>query len=719
MDAHPVFIRVNNNVPCYAYTGRTREELEELYNNYVGEHTGRALLTGKISNIFAIDIDDLRTYGELIRKHSIYDLTEYTYTERTARGIHCYFIMPEQLGHLTVGTNKPFTHWDYRNNGGYCVYAGSRYTKAICCKFGRVPHRCGDLSGNGCNFDGLMYTPMNDQPIAEMPENLINLFMLGGDVSRHGVGATLQLGYKPQEYRSEFCPIELPPVKRREIILAHLNRIDFAKVLDCRDNWIKFMFFCKQNGLTAEDFHMYSSKAEAHSPCSCFIKWNEGYTPTSVISINWLRRLSSPVPVNRFDYDDVYTYFDLRREFSGKIYHSYAELEDALYDKCRATMVYSVEQQVVITKTVNGIQTYKSIGNSGFVLQYADCNNRLKKIDITTYILSRPEFSYAYIDCVIDESKLSNRVFNTWAGYQARLTADIDEDVINAINKFILEVWADGDRDIYHYIISWFANIVQNVSINRVALVCISKPGCGKNTLVDFFKYIIGIHSVCETTGIAAITQKHNTVIENKRLVVINEMSSTRDEFRSSFDKLKAYITDARLFVEPKGLKPYEINNIGNYILMTNHADSVIIESDDRRYQVLELSDIYMNDKDYFDHLRKTYFNQACANSYYTYLMQYDIGNIHDIIVTERQIEMKQLSKPTSIRFIEEYKLEHEQDIANNIEYCISATELYYQFVEWCRVNGEKVVSQTKFGTQMSSALIRDRNKSYRYYTFP
>jgi phage/plasmid-associated DNA primase len=151
------------------------------------------------------------------------------------------------------------------------------------------------------------------------------------------------------------------------------------------------------------------------------------------------------------------------------------------------------------------------------------------------------------------------------------------------MKAFVLETWASGDEAIYRYIISWFAGLVTNLkSINMVALAMVAKQGTGKGFFLQFTKYIIRGINICETQGIGSITQKHNTAIQNKRLVVINEMSSTRDEFKSNFDKIKTYITDPVVQIEPKGVDPYQITNISNFLLFTNHRDSIIIEESDR-----------------------------------------------------------------------------------------------------------------------------------------
>ena len=105
--------------------------------------------------------------------------------------------------------------------------------------------------------------------------------------------------------------------------------------------------------------------------------------------------------------------------------------------------------------------------------------------------------------------------------------------------------------------------------------------------------------------GVGNVVGKFNTILQGKRLICINEMSSTKDEFRSNFDKMKSYITDPTLIIEPKGINSYSVDNIRNFIMFSKHRDSVIVEQQDRRYAIFEMSTKYINNNDYFGFLNR------------------------------------------------------------------------------------------------------------------
>jgi phage/plasmid-associated DNA primase len=209
----------------------------------------------------------------------------------------------------------------------------------------------------------------------------------------------------------------------------------------------------------------------------------------------------------------------------------------------------------------------------------------------------------------------------------------------------------------------------------------------------------------------------------------MNECASTRDEFRSSFDKLKSIITDPVIEIEPKGLNSYEAKNIGNYVIVSNHDDSVVIEDSDRRYQVLSCSDVYLNNTEYFGRVRKILqldddTVKDAANSFYTYLMQYkDKVNLFQIIDSPMRQEMKNRSLPSTVRYIKEYietmNILKNED-ADKWQYLsnIKAVLLYQKYVEWAKESNEKIMSNTKFGTDIKNYVVKSIKKDATYYIF-
>ena len=136
----------------------------------------------------------------------------------------------------------------------------------------------------------------------------------------------------------------------------------------------------------------------------------------------------------------------------------------------------------------------------------------------------------------------------------------------------IREVWADGDENIYQYIISWIAKIVKTPwDKTMVAIVIQGVQGAGKTIICDFiYHYLLGKPLCCQTTGIDKLIQRFNGCIMSKLFINANEIASFEDSFHSAFDKIKTLITDSQVQIELKNIEPFMIDNFANVILTTN-----------------------------------------------------------------------------------------------------------------------------------------------------
>jgi hypothetical protein len=424
---------------------------------------------------------------------------------------------------------------------------------------------------------------------------------------------------------------------------------------------------------------------------------------------------------NTFDYSNNCDYQQFQNEFKEMVFDTYEELHDTLHKRYPS----------VINKVLDGKGSYvkkkhdrcdviDSLKESDFYMYYTERDASgsgdalKKKLKMSEYLTKQN--SLGQYDCKIFNPNPKN--FNLWTGFQGKRTDE--KGNVDMVKQFLLETWASGNEEYYTYIISWLKGLLVN-DMNRVALCMISKPGTGKGWFLNFMRLLLRPSNIAEVCGVQPVIQKHNTIIQNKRLVVINEMSSTREEFRANFDKIKMNITDPKLTVEPKGVNPYEIDNIGNYILFSNHRDSIICEQCDRRYAIFEVADTYINNTKYFEKLTKQCYNQKTADAFFTYLLDFEAVEIREIISTDIREEVIGMSKPAVVKFID-YLKENPLTIPSGEEKLteIKATDLYQHFREWCGDNGERnVPTSTKFGMLAKDQLVKTRKKNGYVYILP
>ena len=404
------------------------------------------------------------------------------------------------------------------------------------------------------------------------------------------------------------------------------------------------------------------------------------------------------VVYNRFNFDDPYNYKTLHSEFNCRSFKSVKELDDAIdgkYQRCCA-LILAGKGSFAKKEPDGCVTVVDKLGRSGFNMFVGEGKKKVK-INFEDYISSKD----AYARFVCDMEEPCDTDFNMWSGFQAKHGTD---SRVELMKSFIKEVWANNDEESYNYIISWFAGLL-TPGINKTALAMISPQGAGKGFFLEFMKLILRKNNVADVVGIQSITQKHNTAIQGKRLNVINEMSSSKDEFKSNFDKIKSYITDPTIQIEPKGVNPYSIDNIGNYLLFTNHRDAIIVEGSDRRYAIFEMNTSHLNDTAYFNELAENCMNQEVANAFYSYLMEFQGVDVREIPDTALRREMMNLSKSTPLKFIDHVLSTYKSST-------VTATQFYQQYTYWCRENGERnIFTGTKFSTAIRDVSIIQRQR--------
>lgn len=416
-----------------------------------------------------------------------------------------------------------------------------------------------------------------------------------------------------------------------------------------------------------------------------------------------------------FDFKDPYTFLDLCKQFSERSFDSYTELDEELSQYYKRVVGRSVRSQgVYFKKLESGVNVSKNLKNSGFRMFYKD-KKTSKCITIQGYLNTK--MGCADFECKLDPRDVNPRNFNLWRGFKAQRT-DAKPEGLEIMKAYIFEVICSNKEIVYKRVISWLAGLFTNLrSINKTALLLQSSPGCGKNTLTDFLCEVVGKQNQLEVTGIGSITQRFNSELYGKRLVVINEMSSIPAEFHSQFDKLKTFITDDRITVEPKGIEMYTIDNIGNYILMTNHKDAMSLEQGDRRYECIEVSDARVKDVAYWTNLRsKCFNNQEVADAFYTYLLDFEAESLFKILKSELRSDIQQASKFNTLKFLEAF-IDNPQELKTRP---MTPTVLYNKYIVWCSENGEKKpVNSCRFGLKLKeSPKLIQKDGSGRNYEF-
>lgn len=112
--------------------------------------------------------------------------------------------------------------------------------------------------------------------------------------------------------------------------------------------------------------------------------------------------------------------------------------------------------------------------------------------------------------------------------------------------------------------------------------------GCGKSFLFKLMKYVLGWEHTKEVGPDMLIQSSFNDWAVGAHLIGLEEIRVVGKNRHTVMDKLKTLITEDIVPLNKKFKDLEQVPNVSNYIMFTNHQDSLALSDDDRRYFVLQ-----------------------------------------------------------------------------------------------------------------------------------
>ena len=222
------------------------------------------------------------------------------------------------------------------------------------------------------------------------------------------------------------------------------------------------------------------------------------------------------------------------------------------------------------------------------------------------------------------------RVFSVFQGFKWKVLDRYNWDVIAPYMNLIKEVICDNNDETYEYILNWISVIVQKPGFKtEVALVLKGLQGIGKGTFTDILCELFNGYSSPNVTDITELTGTFNSVVENKMLIILNELKNCGEERGANWNALKSIITENEIRINEKNMARRDGENVANFIFVTNNAFPVKIENGDRRYLVLRANGKYKGDYSYFENLHSLLKNDNFFDNLLTFFMKRNIVNFN------------------------------------------------------------------------------------------
>ena len=563
-----------------------------------------------------------------------------------------------------------------------------------------------------------------------------------------------------------------------ELMVNNLNKARFASY----DDWCKLVWVIARWSKTTEDetgdeiedevidmLDTYCAECPDYTD-GCVEKWwRQAFKKANKVAtmgtlIMWLKEDSIETfreifkrnsnievsTISTFNHKDVYCWIDFIEQFSGT-FKTQRDLNKELAENLPRVLAFiNIGKGHYYKKDNCEDNLYSNIekpnGEVDIDLRYVVKKSKVDK-KTKTEIIFDETITISLSKYIKENRKLFpqfNRVnchpnnppkgcFNMWQGFVAERVPVVDMLKIERLLLILREIWANGNDELYRYLLAWFKmTVAEPEKMAKVALFMYSSAeGAGKGTVVEFLSnYVLGDRLVSEVAGVQTVVDKHYNGLKGRKLLVINEMASTRDEFRHNFDLIKPIITDPKLKEEEKFKNPEKINNLLNVIMMTNNKDSLYLPSDqNRRFVCFECSNKYAGNtaalKKWWKETRELIMNQDAGNHFYTYLMDLDTTDYPDpmvVIDTNLRREIITISKDNVLRFADILPEILREKIMNgsstyDIDDGMSATEIFKLYKEWCIEGNEHPKTATKFGITIKPVVENKRvGNGIKYY---
>jgi hypothetical protein len=252
-----------------------------------------------------------------------------------------------------------------------------------------------------------------------------------------------------------------------------------------------------------------------------------------------------------------------------------------------------------------------------------------KQVGLGTYWMGSPD-RRQYNDVIFLPNGNVEGSYNLWRGFSVKPRRGNWSKMRNHIKKVICA----GNKELNEYVLGWMASAVQYPERPaEVALVLQGARGTGKGSFVHAFGHLFGQHYL-QVTQARHLVGNFNSHLRDCIVLLADEAFWAGD--RQGESVLKALVTEPTIMIEPKGINSFSVINYLHIIIATNNAWAVPAGERERRYCMLQVSDIHAQDTQYFAALRSEMDNGGLgAMLYDSQKMDLSTFNIRKVPYTD------------------------------------------------------------------------------------
>ena len=252
--------------------------------------------------------------------------------------------------------------------------------------------------------------------------------------------------------------------------------------------------------------------------------------------------------------------------------------------------------------------------------------------NITLYqIFNKYSDNFTYDDIKLSKENEEN-IINYFQGYKHKEIFTEDFSILQPLFDHVKQIICNNDERKYEYIMNWFANIIQNLSVKNGTLPIIhGAQGSGKSCFAELMCEILGNLAIYNNDDLDKVFGKFNSISDGKVLIVLNETAEADEKFSYS-EKLKSRITQIHTIYESKGVDQRTGYNYANYIMTSNNSNPIRSQKGDRRTIYFPTNNEKIGDREYFKRLHKDFQPKKQGEydtEYMGILLHYMLTKIH------------------------------------------------------------------------------------------
>tara|TARA_R100001163_G_C5066052_1_gene204264 strand:+ start:1271 stop:3643 length:2373 start_codon:yes stop_codon:yes gene_type:complete len=328
---------------------------------------------------------------------------------------------------------------------------------------------------------------------------------------------------------------------------------------------------------------------------------------------------------------------------------------------------------------------------------------------------------YEFIPFNEDLEEIDDDIYNLFQGFNKNIRAEYDhekrDEIVGPFIELVNTQCEDNEKNGKYFLYNVSNMIKEPRKRSGICIIFKGKQGTGKTFLLDIIGRLLGEEDhYLSSSDTQDFFGPHAEGFCKKLLVNLNECEG-KDTFNLE-GRIKSFITDKTIILNPKNCRPTKINNYARTIVTTNKPNPLPIDvkSKDRRYVVFETSDKYLScDKSWWKKRAEHFEKPEFISALYDYLMELDYSDIDwekDRPITEAYKSMCQRYAPIEGLFIEDYLVEN-HNLQSDEEIKINGNDFYKKYMQFCIDNNfysrcDLIPNRKKFKSSIDDLKIPD-----------